>query len=307
MKNSCFTGLLKYLGILFFCIEGTIQSQNIVSPISFVPDQSLQIRNLALNRAAYHSSCSNFDYTAHLITDGNTDVQGNPKITVQYSDFPSGESPENLFDGSSDSKYLTFHSASWIQYEFANGASYVIDRYVLTSANDDENRDPKNWTFLGSNDGKNWILLDTRSDIRFSRRKESLSFTVKNTNTYKMYRFDITDNRGDNRTQLSEIDLFEKNVSRIDRPVFSSKWESAGKGDQWVYIDLGTICRINKVKLFWGEEFARSYQIQFSADKSNWRPLYSTNEGKGGIEEINLTTATAKYVRLYMTDGISER
>ena len=115
----------------------------------------MQVHNLALNRAAYHSSCSNFDYTAHLITDGNTDVQGDSKITVQYSDFPSGESPENLFDGSPNSKYLTFHSEGWIQYEFANGASYIIDRYVLTSANDDEKRDPKNWTFSGSNDGKN--------------------------------------------------------------------------------------------------------------------------------------------------------
>ena len=119
-----------------------------------------------------------------------------------------------------------------------------------------------------------------------------------------MYRLDITDNRGDNRTQLSEIDLFEKNVSRIDRSVFSSKWESAGKEDQWVYIDLGTICRINKVKLFWGEEFARSYQIQFSTDKRNWRSLYSTNEGKGGIEEIktdygNCEICKAIYDRRY--------
>lgn len=154
--------------------------------------------------------------------------------------------------------------------------------------------------------GKNWTLLDTRSDIRFNKRKESLSFTAKNTNAYRMYRLDITENRGDNRTQLSEIDLFEKNVNRIDRSVFLSKWESAGKENQWVYVDLGTICRINKVKLFWGEEFAQSYQIQFSTDKRNWRSLYSTNEGKGGIEEIKLTTATAKYVRLYMTDGISE-
>ena len=306
IKRSSLTGFLRYWGILCFCVGGTLQGQNIVSPISFVPDNSVQVHNLALNRAAYHSSCSNFDYTAHLITDGNTDVQGDSKITVQYSDFPSGESPENLFDGSPNSKYLTFHSEGWIQYEFANGASYIIDRYVLTSANDDEKRDPKNWTFSGSNDGKNWTLLDTRSDIRFNKRKESFSFTAKNTNAYRMYRLDITDNRGDNRTQLSEIDLFEKNVSRIDRSVFSSKWESAGKEDQWVYVDLGTICRINKVKLFWGEEFARSYQIQFSTDKRNWRSLYSTNEGKGGIEEIKLTTATAKYVRLYMTDGISE-
>ena len=75
IKRSSLTGFLRYWGILFFCVGGTLQGQNIVSPISFVPDNSVQVRNLALNRAAYHSSCSNFDYTAHLITDGNTDVQ----------------------------------------------------------------------------------------------------------------------------------------------------------------------------------------------------------------------------------------
>lgn len=87
IKRSSLTGFLRYWGILFFCVGGTLQGQNIVSPISFVPDNSVQVRNLALNRAAYHSSCSNFDYTAHLITDGNTDVQGDSKITYNIQIF----------------------------------------------------------------------------------------------------------------------------------------------------------------------------------------------------------------------------
>lgn len=306
-KHEIRLSLFIWVSAFFLCIGGSLQGQNICSPISLLPDRSSQIRNLALNRAAYHSSCSNFDYTAHLITDGNPNIQREPVITVQYSDSPGGETKENLFDGLADSKYLTFHSNGWIQYQFANGAAYVIDRYTITSANDGESRDPKSWTFSGSDDGKNWILLDSRSDIRFNRRKELLSFAIKNSDPYKMYRLNITENRGDNRTQLAEIGLFEKNISRIDKPAFSSKWESADNEDQWVYVDLGTICRVNKVKLFWGEGYARSYQIQFSANKYNWRPLYSTKTGRGGIEDICLPTATARYVRLYMTEAVSDR
>ena len=56
IKRSSLTGFLRYWGILCFCVGGTLQGQNIVSPISFVPDNSVQVHNLALNRAAYHSS-----------------------------------------------------------------------------------------------------------------------------------------------------------------------------------------------------------------------------------------------------------
>ena len=46
----------------------------------------------------------------------------------------------------------------------------LVNSYTLTSANDSPLRDPKTVNLYGSNDGVNYTLLDSRTNIAFTAR-----------------------------------------------------------------------------------------------------------------------------------------
>ncbi len=70
-------------------------------------------------------------------------------------------------------------------------------------------RDPKTVSILGSNDGVNFTLLNTRTNIVFSSRFQKLTFGFTNTTAYQYYRLDMTANTGNDGLQVSEIELIE--------------------------------------------------------------------------------------------------
>jgi hypothetical protein len=87
----------------------------------------------------------------------------------------------------------------------------------------------------------------------------------------------------------------------------TTQWSSKDADPQWIYVDLGCICDISKVVLHWGRNFAKAYKIQISSDQGpspatgfveTWRDVYGTGDGKGEVEEVPLTPASARYVRL---------
>ncbi len=102
-----------------------------------------------------------------------------------------------------------------------------------------------------------------------------------------------------------EQELMEKECCTAGMAVdgnSSTRWSSEYSSPQWIYVDLGQSYNINRVKLSWEVANARAYKIQVSNDSSNWTDVYSTTNGKGGIEEISFTPTNARYVRMY---GIS--
>jgi len=287
---------LLHIGALFTCV---LISTNLFAKSN---STSQTERNLALNRAAYHSSCINFDNTAHLATDGGYFTRKGPIVTALYEDSPVGEEKDKAFDGQANTIYLTPHPNGWLQYEFADGAAYAIDRYTITSADDNPGRDPKSWTLLGSNNGKRWIKLDTRSNINFDKRKKTLIFPILESQPFKMFRLDITENMGESALQIADLCLFEDTVSRMDKMVYSSEWISKESDNQWIYVDLGAVSILNRVKLYWGENYAKAYRIEISNDCIRWNTVFETSSGDGKFDDIKLRPESARYVRM---SGIS--
>ncbi|MFJ6215183.1 family 16 glycosylhydrolase, partial [Streptomyces sp. NPDC092296] len=68
----------------------------------------------------------------------------------------------------------------------------------------------------------------------------------------------------------------------------------------WISVDLGATATINKVVLQWDPAYATAYQIQVSADGNNWNSIYSTTQGAGFKETLNVN-GTGRYVRMYGT------
>ena len=133
-------------------------------------------------------------------------------ITASAENTPN-EGKDRAFDSNFSTKWLTFATTGWLQYDFAGTTAYAINKYSITSANDVPARDPKNWTLKGSNDGTNFTTLDTRTNVTWSSRFQKQTFTCSNTTPYQMYRLDISANSGDVSLQLSELEIFDNGAT----------------------------------------------------------------------------------------------
>lgn len=116
-----------------------------------------------------------------------------------------GEVATNLADANPDTKWLAFDPTGWVSYELASPATAV--RYSLTSANDAEERDPKDFRLEGSSDGTTWTTLDTRAGIDFPDRFATLTFDVTSPAAYRFYRLNVTANHSGGIVQLADWDL----------------------------------------------------------------------------------------------------
>ncbi len=132
----------------------------------------------------------------------------------------SGEGKINLFDASADTKYCIdsaeINEQNPITVIFALSAECLVTSYRLTSANDAEARDPKDFMLYGSKDGVTYNLIDSQNNVIFTQRKQARSFSVEgNTEYYSYYKLVVTKVRGEDKTtkgtvlfQLGDISLF---------------------------------------------------------------------------------------------------
>ena len=79
-----------------------------------------------------------------------------------------------------------------------------------------------------------------------------------------------------------------------------TRWSSAFSDPQWLEVDLGSSQAICQVTLNWETAYAKAFQIQTSADGTNWTTIYSTTTGTGGTQTLNVT-GTGRYIRMYGT------
>ncbi len=79
-----------------------------------------------------------------------------------------------------------------------------------------------------------------------------------------------------------------------------TRWSSAFSDPQWLQVDLGQSYNISHVTLNWEAAYGKAYQIQTSADGTNWTSIYSTTTGDGGTDDLAVT-GTGRYIRMYGT------
>jgi len=129
-----------------------------------------------------------------------------PGLIVVSGDNPPNETIAKLFDGTSTTKWLTFATTGWVIFSTTNVSS--VSSYVVTSANDSPDRDPKAWTLYGSNDRVTWTPIDSRSGIVFASRYQANTYTIATPASFQHYKFDVTQNSGNtSATQLGELTL----------------------------------------------------------------------------------------------------
>ncbi len=137
------------------------------------------------------------------------DVTKNGTITGNHTNSPGAENLSKLVDSNFSSKYLAFDYNTNFYVQLAYPSSTKIDAYTITSGNDAPERDPKEFTLQGSNDGTTWTTIDSRSNENFPGRNLTRTFNLAAEAGYSHYRLNITSISGANLIQISEWRLLD--------------------------------------------------------------------------------------------------
>ncbi|MGE5549486.1 MAG: discoidin domain-containing protein [Bacteroidota bacterium] len=272
--------------------------------------------------------------TAHIIHLPLLRLEPEPqKLEIPITAFdydevnPAGEDETKAFDGDSKTKWSISKQAGQIGYDYPGEMAVVLSKYAVVSANDFPGRDPKDWKFQGSNDGENWVTLDTRAGITFANRFERQEFTFKNSTAYKMYRLDVTANHDEPLLQLAELEITIPGIGPISegKPASADSEEKgrgnlAGRGNDgddintrwcanddktghWWQVDLQDVHDLTGYEIKWelrGKCY--KYKVEVSLDGKNWTMAVDKTASTSTLQtQRENFRAKGRYVRLTVT------
>ena len=104
------------------------------------------------------------------------------------------------------------------------------------------------------------------------------------------------------RPAVASTSLADLPASNVTDGDASSRWSSEYSASEWIYVDLGLVCTVDRIVLRWEDAYGRGYRLHVSNDASMWSDVYSTTSGDGGVDDIALSTpASGRYVRMLGT------
>ena len=266
-------------------------------------------RNLALHRPAYHSSSYDYNLTAQLVTDGIKETKMPRWVSVETSQ--QGVLPKNQREWVLDGNWVTDVSLKgprgWIGIEIGGDDPPQVDR-VDVDARVQARGEPENWSCMvsGSDDGQNWKELGHTAGMARPGGELRTSIALNGISRSRFYRIAFDDARAGG-WQVGEITFFHGN-QRL--PVggpgdFTSAWMAAGKGEEWVYVDLGAVCTFDRVALYWIRRPAEG-SIQVSDDDAHWNLVQTLPTTAVVTDDLKLSRPVeGRYVRVLMSKPAS--
>jgi hypothetical protein len=281
---------------------------------------------LALRRHAYHSSSLDYNSTAQLVTNGIKDTQLPSWVSISTSQHGTVKKHETqlILDRHFMTSISLDNYKGWIQIEMGGGGNLSeVDSIHVSGGLRVDDQEPKGWAciVLGSDDGDNWKeLAQVNGDglpgdsiprrFRWFRpanfRRFNQPFDLQPPQAHRFYRINFNAPNATN-WNVGEMALCRNN-SRINigGPYhFTSAWMSAGKGKEWVYVDLGAVCTFDRIVLHWIRRAAVG-ALQVSNDANNWKVIMALPETSGLSDDFPLERPVqGRYVRVIMEQPAS--
>ena len=285
-----------------------------------------EYRNIARLRTAYHSSSYDYNLTAQLVTDGIITTS-----EPAYMEFTTHDGQVRLrerewtTDGGPYSKNTLSGADVYMQYAMHNWSEKVDEiSFLGTVAYDDKlatkgykiifegSKDGAKWSELAllsgeglpGNEGRNIVQTDPNKQTqKIEYRTRTLSNKVKLSNVadYAYYRMRLV-MEGAVEWSFTAVDFFyaSEQVNMLASKHFGSAWMSAGAQEEWVYIDLGSYSKFDKIILHWIHRASKG-KIQTSNDAKHWSNIASLSSGSENVEQIECKGA-GRYVRILMQE-----
>lgn len=169
-------------------------------------------------------------YTGPITVTGTTQVlarakgplpEGSPQSNSSY---PSNEAPSDALDGNSETKYLNFGKENAGMILTPTSGTSVVRSFVITTANDAEDRDPASYELYGTNDpisslnnstglAEDWTLVSSGSlNLPTQRRVDAPLVSFANSTSYTSYKIvfpTVKNASAANSMQFADIRLYE--------------------------------------------------------------------------------------------------
>ena len=294
---------------------------------SLAPDPSTY-RNIARLRSAFASSSHDYNLVAQLATDGIVTDKRPQYLNLSTPDgdvprrerewmIDEGPYSRNTFPG--EDTYFRFTLAN---YSKAAGKLSLVGTVVY---DDKVSKGGYEIICQGSNDGKNWTEIGKLSgsglpgqavsgrvvvtdpnkqtgETTMPVRKLNETITFNSENAYSDYRV-LLKMAGAHDWVFTEANFMDKDGGLVEmKPsqFFNSAWMSATGGEEWLYVDLGSMSAFDKVVLHWINKAVKG-KVQVSDDAKLWKDAAELPGGDGLIDEIALNgKQNARYVRVLM-------
>ncbi len=283
-----------------------------------------EYRNLAWMRKAFHSSSYDYNLTAQLVTDGRITADEPQYLTLST---PEGKVAKRESEWSVDngpfSQNLVMGADTYLQYTL-NQWTEEADEVRLTGRvafHEGQATEGYELVCQGSNDGAQWTDLGKLAGkglpgkamgykVQSDPNKQSdegklpaqtLNETIRFQShaPYAHYRVCLR-MKGAAYWTFTAIDFYRegRQLDFLPSKFFTSTWMSAGGGEEWVYVDLGSVSTFDKVKLHWIHKAAQG-KIQVSESADEWTDLATLPGGEAKVDEIPCQ-GKARYVRVLM-------
>jgi len=183
------------------------------------------------------------------------------------------------------------HLPAWLQYRFEK--AHVVTGYTIILSNIDRmtpnppNAAPKTWEFQGSNDGKNWIVLDSVSGQDDWIVGDVRTWTFENDTAYDYYRLHITESNG-SAVMITEFEIlgYSEEIIPLKSPNMAL-WQVRNGYADWILLKRGDVWR-----QYWDQE----------TDGSHWSMRLSYN-GRSHKEPLLVATYGAAAERPLLNAG----
>jgi hypothetical protein len=248
--------------------------------------------------------------TATLLSQGKSATAS----SVENSSFPASAA----VDGNTSTRWSSAWSdPQWLEVDL--GASASISQVVLnwetayaTAFQIQTSTDNTNWTTIysttsGTGGTQTLSVSGTGRYVRMYGTARATQYG------YSLWEFQVYGTSGSTTTDCNTTDAalnHPATASSLESSAYpasdafdgntSTRWSSAWSDPQWLEVDLGTSQTICEVTLDWEAAYATAFQIQTSADGTNWTTIYSTTTGTGGTQTLSVS-GTGRYVRMYGT------
>ena len=132
----------------------------------------------------------------------------NGVMVTDSANIGTGYEGWRAFDNNSDTRWGVAATSGILLVTLA--VAKIIAGYAIQARNDSYLIDsPKSWTLEGSNNGTEWVVLDTQTGVIAWSMNERKEFAVSSPAAYLYYRLNIGSNQSGTDTSVSEVELLE--------------------------------------------------------------------------------------------------
>ncbi|MFH1369377.1 MAG: discoidin domain-containing protein [Elusimicrobiota bacterium] len=212
--------------------------------------------------------------------------------------------PENVLDENMQTRWSSeFSDPQWLQLDF--GKSKDICGLVINW----EAAYGKTYDVQVSESGTKWETVysvvdgDGSTDDIFFAKTKTRYIRIFGKERGTSWGYSVWEVKVRGSESVPVVDSSSKIKGCEAENIFDGKmetgWKSAPGDEEWLSVDLKAPKQIGGLEIYWGNDYAREYEIHgYSGD--SWKSLFTTSKGNGGKDTAYMDMVTVSKIRISM-------